>query len=159
MKETASEIDREIVIRRVFDAPRELVFAAWTEPRHVERWWGPQGYTSCACEIDLRPGGVFGLEMRGPDGAVYPCKGVFREIVKPERIAYIADVGAGHPCGAGLPPRSIVTVTFAEEDGKTTLTIHTRLQSAADRDAAQNAGYVPGWESTLECLAEFLAGV
>jgi uncharacterized protein YndB with AHSA1/START domain len=159
MKQATSEIDREIIISRVFDAPRELVFAAWTDPGHVERWWGPRGYTSSACEIDLRPGGIFGLEMRGPDGAIYPCKGVFREIVRPERIVYIAQTGHEHPCGAGLPPRSIVTITFAEQDGKTTLTIQTRLQSSADRDAAQNAGYVPGWESSLERLAQFLADV
>ena len=64
-----------------------------------------------------------------------------------------------HPCGAGLPPNAIVTVTFVEQDGKTTLTIHTQLQSAADRDAAVDAGFVPGWESTLERLAEVLADV
>ena len=157
MTEMASNIDQEITITRVFDAPRELVFAAWTDPRHVERWWGPQGYVSSACEIDLKPGGVFGLLMRGPDGVVYPCKGFFREIVEPERIVYTSGSGDGHPCGAGLPPRAVVTVTFAERDGKTTLTIHTRLQSAADHDAAVNAGYVSGWDSTLERLAEFLA--
>jgi uncharacterized protein YndB with AHSA1/START domain len=149
--------DREITITRVFDAPRELVFAAWTDPRHVERWWGPKGYTSFACEIDLRVGGAFGLQMRGPDGAVYPCRGVFRDVVEPEKIVYAAVLEEGHPCGAGLPPRAIVTITFAEHDRKTTLTIHTRLESAADHDAAVNAGFVPGWESSLQRLAEVLA--
>jgi uncharacterized protein YndB with AHSA1/START domain len=152
----ASPIDREILITRVFDAPRELVFAAWTDRDHVEQWWGPKGYSSFDCEIDLRVGGVFSLKMRGPDGTVYPCTGVFREVVKPERIVYSGPSEKNHPCGAGLPPNAIVTVTFAEQDRKTTLTIHTRLESAVDRDAAVAAGFVPGWESTLERLAELL---
>lgn len=159
MTDRACETDREITITRVFDAPRELVFAAWTDPNHVERWWGPRGYASFDCEIDLRAGGVFALQMRGPDGAVYPCRRVFREVVKPERIVYTRGSDDGHACGAGLPPRAIVTVTFVERDGKTTLTIHTLLQSAADREAAQTAGFVPGWESTLERLAELLSNV
>jgi uncharacterized protein YndB with AHSA1/START domain len=150
----SSPIDREILITRVFDAPRELVFAAWTEPESVVRWWGPKGYSSFDCEIDLRIGGVFSLKMRGPDGAIYPCTGVFREIVKPERIVYSRPSEATHPCGAGLPPNAIVTVSFAEHDRRTTLTIHTRLESAADREVVVNAGFVPGWASTLDRLAE-----
>jgi uncharacterized protein YndB with AHSA1/START domain len=149
-------IDREILITRVFDAPRELVFAAWTDPELVVKWWGPKGYSSFACEIDLRVGGVFRLNMRGPDGAVYPCTGVFREVVKPERLVYTGSSAETHPCGAGLPPNSIITVNFVEHDRKTTLTIHTRLQSAADRDAAVEAKFVPGWTSALDRLAEFL---
>jgi uncharacterized protein YndB with AHSA1/START domain len=151
-----SPTDREILITRVFDAPRELVFAAWTDPALVAQWWGPRGYSSFDCEIDLRVGGVFSLKMQGPDGAVYPCTGVFREVVKPERIVYTGPSEENHPCGAGLPPNSIVTVEFVEHDRKTTLTIHTRLDSAADRDAAMDAGFVPGWESTLDRLGEFL---
>jgi uncharacterized protein YndB with AHSA1/START domain len=153
----ASPIDREILITRVFDAPRELVFAAWTDPERVVRWWGPKGYSSFACKIDLRIGGGFSLKMRGPDGAVYPCTGVFREVVRPERIVYTGPSEKNHPCGAGLPPNAIVTVTFAEYDGKTTLSIHTRLESASDHDAAVGAGFVPGWASTLDRLAELLA--
>ncbi len=152
-----SPVGREIVITRVFDAPRELVFAAWTDPRHVTEWWGPQGYTSYVCEIDLRVGGIFRLQMRGPDGAVYPCAAVFREVVKPERIVYTGPSEETHACGAGLPPHATVTVTFAEHEGKTTLKIHTLLRSAADRDAAAIAGFVPGWNSTLERLAQLLA--
>jgi len=152
-----SPIDREILITRVFDAPRELVFAAWTDPQRVAQWWGPKGYSSFACEIDLRVGGVFSLRMQGPDGVVYPCTGVFREVVKPERIVYTGPSEKNHPCGAGLPPNAIVTVNFVEHDRKTTLTIHARLESAADRDAAVDAGFVPGWDSTLERLAELLS--
>jgi uncharacterized protein YndB with AHSA1/START domain len=148
--------DREIVITRDFDVPRALLFKVWTDPQHVARWWGPKGFVSSDCEIDLRVGGTFRLRMRGPDGAVYPCQGVFREIVEPERIVYAGVPDEGPACGAGLPPRSIVTVTFVERHGKTTLTIHTRLETAADRDAAVEAGFHAGWESTLERLAEQL---
>jgi uncharacterized protein YndB with AHSA1/START domain len=151
-----SPIDREILITRVFDAPRELVFAAWTDPQRVELWWGPRGYSSFDCEIDLRVGGVFSLKMRGPDGNVYPCTGIFREVVKPERIVYTGPSEKNHPCGAGLPPNAIVTVDFVEHDRKTTLTIHTRLESVVDLDAAVDAGFVPGWDSSLERLTELL---
>ena len=160
MNETKNAVtssgDREIVITRVFDAPRELVFAAWTDPDHVVQWWGPVGYSSFDCKIDLRVGGVFSLKMQGPDSTVYPCTGVFREVVKPERIVYTGPSETNHPCGAGLPPNSIVTVSFVEHDRKTTLTIHTRLASAADRDATVDAGFVPVWASTLDRLAELL---
>jgi uncharacterized protein YndB with AHSA1/START domain len=155
---TAQEAaSREIIITRVFDAPRAHVFKAWTDPKHVEKWWGPKGFTSRDCEIDLRVGGVFRLQMDGPDGTVYPCTGVYREIVEPERLVFASTASDGPACGAGLPPRSIVTVTFAEHAGKTTLTIHTRLESAADREAAEKAGVQPGWAATLERLADFLA--
>ena len=101
-------------------------------------------------------GGVFSLKLRGPDGTVYPCTGVFREVVRPEKIVYTGPSEKNHPCGAGLPPNAIVTVNFVEHDRKTTLTIHTRLESASDRDAAVDAGFVPGWASTLDRLADFL---
>ena len=150
MNENTSPNDREIVSTRVFDAPRELVFAAWTDPRHVAQWWGPNGFTSFDCEVDLRGGGIFRLQMQGPDDAVYPCKGVFREVVEPEKIVYTGPSEETHPCGAGLPPNAIVTVTFAERDGKTTLTIHTRLRffrrsrRGSERRVQYGLGLVPG---------------
>jgi uncharacterized protein YndB with AHSA1/START domain len=152
--------ERTIVITRVFDAPRELVFKAWTDPKHVAQWWGPQGFTSPLCEMDLRVGGVFRVHMRGPDGVTYPCKGVYREVREPERIVYSGEAEEGSVgCGAGLPPRALVTVTFTERDGKTTVTIHTRLQSAADREAAVQTGFNAGWASSLDRLADHLRTV
>jgi uncharacterized protein YndB with AHSA1/START domain len=148
--------DHEIVVTRVLNAPRELVFAAWTDPKHVEQWWGPKGFTSFGCEIDLRAGGVFRLQMRGPDGVVYPCKGVIREVIAPVRIVFAGVTDCGHACGAGIPPRSIVTVTFADHAGKTTIMIHTRLESSADREAVIQAGYEPGWAHTMDRLDEYL---
>jgi uncharacterized protein YndB with AHSA1/START domain len=154
-----TELDeRTIVITRVFDAPRELVFKAWTDPKHVAQWWGPKGFENTTCEMNLRVGGSFRLWMRGPDGTMYPCEGVFREVVVPERIVY-AGPARGDACGAGLPPNAVVTVTFDEDDGETTMTIHTRLQSAADREAAVKMGFRAGWTDSFDRLAEYLGKV
>lgn len=149
--------DQVIVISRVFDAPRELVFKAFTDPKHIAQFWGPKGTSNAACKVDLRAGGEFRVEMRGPDGTVYPCTGLYREIVPPERIVYDSTTDDSNPCGAGLPPRSVVTMNFAEVGGKTKLTIHTRLQSAAAREAAIKGGFNSGWADSLDRLAAILA--
>jgi uncharacterized protein YndB with AHSA1/START domain len=151
----AVEDERTIVIMRVFNAPRALIFKAWTDPKHVAHWWGPKGFSNTDCEMDLRVGGAIRLHMRGPNGATYPCEGMFREIVVPERIVY-AGPARGDACGAGLPPNAVVTVTFEEVDGQTTVTIHTRLQSAADREAAVKGGFRIGWTDSFDRLAEHL---
>ncbi len=145
-----------IIIRRVIDAPRELVFEAFTDPKHLPHFWGPKGFSCPACEVDLRVGGAFNLQMRGPDGVDYPCSGVYREIVPPERIVYAGTASEGHPCGSGIPPRSLVTLTFAEEGEKTRLTIHTQLQSAAARDAAIAGGFNQGWNDSIDRLETLL---
>ena len=119
--------DLEIVIARTFDAPRELVFEAWTDPRHFVHWWGPFPGTNPACEMDVRPGGAFRWVMRAPDGADYPLTGVYREIVRPERIVYVQSLKDNPPAwhdtlndlrraprGSQVPD-SVVTVTFEEE--------------------------------------------
>jgi uncharacterized protein YndB with AHSA1/START domain len=93
--------DLVITITRVFDAPRELVFQAFIDPKHLAQFWGPKGFASTVREIDPRPGGVFRIEMRGPDGAIYPCEGTYREVVAPERIVYFGGPDCGHACGAG----------------------------------------------------------
>ncbi|MCC6207052.1 MAG: SRPBCC domain-containing protein [Gammaproteobacteria bacterium] len=155
--ESASETAaREIVIERVFDAPLELVWEAWTDPEHVRQWWGPQGFHNESCAADLREGGVFRLAMRAPDGNVYPCVGTFREIVPFERIVYEGEAADGHPCGAGIPPHATVTVRFAEEHGKTRLTLHTRFASAKHKLAAAEARFVVSWKEALERLDDLL---
>ena len=146
----------ELSFSRVFDAPRELVWKAWTDPQHIMQWWGPHGFSNSSCESDLRVGGSFRLDMCAPDGNIYPCQGVFREIVEPERIVYDSSADESHPCGAGLPPRSLVTVTFAEQNGKTTLTLHARFESEARRDAANAAGFSSSWGECLVRLEDFL---
>lgn len=146
----------ELVITRTFDAPRTLVWRAWTDPEHVKQWWGPQGFHNESCTADIRVGGNFRLEMRAPDGNVYPCVGTFREIVRNERIVYEGEAMEGHPCGAGIPPRATVTVSFIEQDNKTRLTLHTRFVSAERKQAAADARFVISWEEALDRLAEAL---
>ncbi len=87
---------RDFVITRVFDAPRDLVFEAWTEPKHMKQWWGPRIFTNNVAEMDVRPGGAYRLVMRGDNGVEYPITGIFREIVKPARLVMTMDV-SGHP--------------------------------------------------------------
>jgi uncharacterized protein YndB with AHSA1/START domain len=95
--------------------------------------------------------------MRGPDGNTYPCTGIYRDIKQPERIVYASTADDGHPCGGGLPPRAIVTMSFADLGGKTRLTIHTLLQSVDDRDAAIAGGFNQGWNDALDKLAILLS--
>jgi uncharacterized protein YndB with AHSA1/START domain len=84
----AVNADREIVISRVFNAPRELVWRAWTDPKQIVKWWGPRGFSTTIEEMEVRPGGAWKLVMHGPDGTDYPAQSVFREVVKPERISF-----------------------------------------------------------------------
>jgi uncharacterized protein YndB with AHSA1/START domain len=121
--------DRRIVSTRVIDAPRALVFRAWSEPDHLARWWGPKGFRNTFEEFDLRPGGVWRFVMHGPDGVDYKNKSVFVEIVKPERIVF------NHVTG----PRFQVTATFVEEGGRTALTFEMLFATAAE--CAKVKGY------------------
>lgn len=146
----------ELVITRTFNAPRALVWQAWTDPKHIMQWWGPAGFNNETCASDLRVGGRFQLQMRAPDGNVYPCIGTFREIVEHERIVYDGEATEGHPCGAGIPPRAEVTVSFAAQDGKTHLTLHTRFASAERKQAAAEARFVVSWEEAMQRLDDFL---
>ena len=159
---TTTPAERELVISRAFDAPRELVFKAWTEPERLKRWWGPKGFTTPYCEIDLRPGGVMHYCMRSPDGLDVWNKGVFREIVVPERIILTdsfadAEGNVVSPTHYGMSPEwpleALLTVTFEEEAGKTRVTLrYEGLPPGADRDGSQR-----GWSESLECLGEYLA--
>lgn len=88
-------VPAELVISRVFDAPRTLVWKAWTDPKHVMQWWGPKGFNNSSCESDLRVGGTFHLNMSAPDGNTYPCKGIYREIKEPEHIVYDSEACEG----------------------------------------------------------------
>ncbi len=141
--------DRELVITRVFDAPRRLVFKAWTEPERLAQWWGPQGFTTPFCEMDVRPGGAFRFGMRSPQGTDHWLRGVFREIAEPARLVctWAWEDEEGKPCH-----ETLLTVTFAERDGKTTLTLRQAVfESVTSRDAHHD-----GWASCLDCLAEYL---
>jgi uncharacterized protein YndB with AHSA1/START domain len=141
--------EREVVLTRTFDAPRDLVFRLWTEPEHLERWWGPQGFTNPICEVDLRPGGAYRIVMRAPDGHEYPCQGVYREIVRPERLVFTNNA-VGEDGLAVL--EGLTTVHFAEEGGKTTLTMRTKARAVVDFARAYLSGMEIGWGQSLEKL-------
>ena len=145
--------EREITITRVFDAPRALVFAAWTDAKHLAQWWGPLGFTNPVCEFDARIGGAIRIHMRAPDGAVYPMQGEIREIVAPERLVFtnIAVDGAGAHIIDGL-----TTVTFAEVNGKTELTLHTRGAAMVEYAAAYLKGMDIGWTQSIDKLEALL---
>jgi len=147
-------VEREIVIERVFDAPRELVWRAWTDPKVLAQWWGPRGFTNPVCEVDLRVGGAFRIHMRAPDGAVYPMRGVFLESDKPEDRIFtnIAVDKDDNPILNGL-----TIVTFAEEGGKTKLTLKTGATAVVDYAAEYLKGMEAGWTQSFEKLAELLA--
>ena len=142
--------ERTLVITRIFDAPRSLVFNAWTEPAHRMRWWGLKGFTVTSCEMDLRPGGAWRLSMRSPEGREDRQVGIFREIVPPERLVftYAFEGAAGN-----LGHETLVTVTFAEHEGKTKLTVN---QAVFETLAVRN-DHVRGWGEALDRLAEYAA--
>ncbi|MGA8028974.1 MAG: SRPBCC family protein [Bryobacteraceae bacterium] len=148
----ADTADRELVFTRVFDAPRELVFEAWTDPKHIAQWWGPKGFTTTIQEMDVRPGGVWRHVMRGPDGRDYLNKIVFLEVTKPERLVYKHE-----PEHGSEPVHHQTTVTFADEGGKTRLSMQMLFASAADRKyVVDTYGAVEGANQTLSRLAEHL---
>ena len=147
--------DNEIVISRVYDATRELIWKAMTDPEHVTKWWGPNGFSTTIEEMDVRPGGVWKHMMHGPDGTNYPNKSIFKEVVKPERIVY--SHGGGKEGGG--PGANFVASWTLEDlgDGKTKLTIRMVLPSAAARDLIiKEFGAVEGGRQTLARLAEYL---
>ena len=148
----AKPAEREITITRVFDAPRVLVFKAWTDAKVLAQWWGPKGFTNC--ELDARVGGAIRIHMRSPDGSVYPMRGEFREIVPPERLVFtnIAVDAADQPIIEGL-----TTVTFVERGGKTTMTLHTRGRAVVDYAAGYLQGMEMGWTGSIDKLEILLA--
>lgn len=150
--------ERVILISRVVDAPRDLVFEAFTNPKHLTRFWGPKGFDCTDCKVDLRVGGSFSILMRGPDGNSYPAVGIYEEVTPPEQIVYSGTANEGHPCGGGIPPRSTVTMRFTEEGAKKTkIVVHSLLQTSADKEAAIAGGFSIGWNDSIDRLEAFLA--
>ena len=138
----------EFVMTRVLDAPRSLVFEAWTKPEHLVHWWGRKAFTMPFCEMDFRPGGVFRLCMRSPAGRDYWVQGVYREIVEPERIVFTYALEKEE-----LDHEALLTVLFEEHEGRTTLTLEQALfDPRKAREGAQG-----GWIEGLERLAAYVA--
>ena len=143
--------DREIVLTRVFDAAPELVFDAWTDPAHVAEWYGPNGFSLTIHEMDVRPGGRWRFIMHGPDGTDYPNRIVYREVVRPERLAFEHGEDVDDD-----PNRFQVTVTFDDEGGRTRLTSRLVLPTREQREAKEKFGAVELGNQTLGRLAEYL---
>jgi uncharacterized protein YndB with AHSA1/START domain len=144
--------DREIAITRVLDAPRELVWKVWTDPKHIAHWWGPKDFTNTIHEMDVRPGGVWTFVMHGPDGVDYKNKITFLEIVKPERIVY------KHGGDKDYEPVNFqVTVTFDEQGGKTRPSVRMVFPSAIARNhVVKTYGAVEGMNQTVDRLEDYL---
>jgi uncharacterized protein YndB with AHSA1/START domain len=145
--------DREIVMTRVFDAPRDLVFEAWTNPEHVRHWWGLRASTMLLCEADVRPGGSWRYVTTGSDGEEVPFAGVYREITAPERLVYteVYDVA---PFNSGDP--AVNTVVFTEENGRTLTTVTTVYPTKEVRDFVLGTGMEHGAAESYDRLAEHL---
>jgi uncharacterized protein YndB with AHSA1/START domain len=143
--------ERVLVIERVFYAPRDLVFKAWTEPERMVRWFGPRGFTSNVLKAELRPGGAYRVHMRSPEGTDHWLQGVYHEIVAPERL--VSTYAWANAEGKPTRPETLLTVTFEDDHEKTKLTLHQALfESVTARDLHNG-----GWSSSLERLAEYLA--
>ncbi len=142
--------DREIVMTRVFNAPRRLVFEALSKCEHLKHWWGPRRYALVSCELDFRPGGKWRFVQRGPDGNDYGFRGEIREIVPNERVVQTFEF-------EGMPGHvSVETLTLVEQDGKTTWTTRSRFDSVEDRDGMLQSGMEAGANETMDRLEEYL---
>ena len=167
-KESAApQPGQEFVLSREFDAPRELVWKAFTESEHLQHWWGPKGFKIVACKVDLRPGGVFHYCMESPDGHKMWGKITYREIVAPERIVHtvsFSDENQGvtrHPMAPTWPLETLAIVTLTERGGKTTMTVQWMAHNATEEERAtfdqSHDSMRQGWTGTMDQLAEYLA--
>ena len=146
----------ELTITRTFDAPRALVFAAWTDSKHLAQWWGPRGCTNPVCEIDPRAGGKLRIHMQMPDGVVHRLRGVVEDIAAPERLV-LTLAAVDESDRALLQGRTVVT--FAEQHGKTTMILHTRAGALAQEALLWLDGMNEGWTQSIERLEAFVARV
>ena len=159
--------DETFVITRIFDAPRELVWQVWTDPKHLSQWWGPKGLTMSACTVDLRPGGMFHYGMKTPDGHEMWGKFVYRQIDPPKKLVLVvsfSDAQGGtsrHPMSATWPLEVLNTMTLVEEKGKTTMTLHgIPINATPEEHKTFKEGHSSmqqGFTGTMDQLAEYLA--
>jgi uncharacterized protein YndB with AHSA1/START domain len=139
--------DRELIITRLLNAPRELVFKVWTDPNHIKNWWGPNGFTNTIHKMDVKPGGEWDLIMHGPDGTDYKNKSIFKEIVAPELIVY------EHVSG----PKFLATIKFSAEGKKTRITWSMLFESKESfEQTVKTFGAVEGLKQNIERLGKYL---
>lgn len=146
----AEVLETGTVLTRLIDAPRELVFEVWTQPEHVEKWWGPFGFSISVHAMDAKPGGTWRFDMHHAEYGDFKNQIVYQEVVRPERLVYSHDgVDDGKPAFH-------VTVTFEEENGKTRLTMRTRFASVEAFEEVKKFGAIEGGKQTLTRLAEYV---
>jgi uncharacterized protein YndB with AHSA1/START domain len=155
-------IEEILILTRVFNAPRDLVFKAWTQPQRVKQWWGPKGFTCPVCKIDLRPGGEYFNCMRSAEGKDYWSKGIYQEIEVPQRIVCtdnFADEKGNivspveYWMSPDWPAEALITVIFTEHAAKTRIMLqHAPIKPGRERDMCQQ-----GWSESLDKLADYLA--
>jgi uncharacterized protein YndB with AHSA1/START domain len=147
--------DRELIVSRLLNAPRELVFKVWTSPKHVAKWWGPDGFTNTVQEMDVRPGGIWRVIMHGPNGIDYPNKIIYTDVVEPERLVYVHGSDIGND-----PDQFQTTVTFEAKGNKTLLTMHAVFVSAEEFNrVVKEYGALEGNRQTLNRLEELLSKI
>lgn len=147
----------ELTFVRTFNAPRQLVWAVWTDPFHLARWWGPQGFTNPVCEFEAKEGSRIRIDMKAPDGTVYPMTGTVNEVDPPKHLVftgYAIEDDGGSP---GL--ETLNTVTLDEEGGKTTLTLRIVVVRAEPYAREALAGMEEGWSQSLERLEHHIAAI
>jgi uncharacterized protein YndB with AHSA1/START domain len=149
--------DRELVLTRLIDAPREKLFRAWTEPELLKQWFAPLPYTTPCVKLDVRPGGASLVVMRGPDGSEFPNRGVYLEVVENERLVFTdAYTAAWEP---SPKPFMTVILSFEAEAGQTRYTARVRHWTVADREAHEKMGFHQGWGRCTDQLAALVAGL
>ena len=167
MTNTTNTTGSEFVLTKELNAPRELVWAVWNEPAHLQRWFGPKGVTMPTCNMDFRPGGIFHYSMRTPDGNEMWGKWVFREIVAPERLVLISSFSDAtgnktrHPLAATWPLETLSTTTYEARGNKTLMTLRWRAYNATPEEQQTFDGahdnMRQGWAGTMEQLENYLA--
>ena len=151
----ATMMERSIEIVRIFDAPRELVYQAWTDPEHMTQWWGPKCFTNHSCKLDVRPGGAWQIVMRSPDGTDFGCKGIYSEVKPPERLVFTSDAVDENdkPLLKGF-----TTVIFEKHPGnKTKLTLQTLAEGLVDFAPQMLKGMEQGWSQSLDKLSDHVS--
>lgn len=145
----------EFVLTRVFEAPREIVYRIWTDPQYVKQWWGVDGSTIVVCELDVRPGGTFRIDMKAADGTIYVNRGVYVEVVVNEHIVS-KDVREDTAL-PGTIPAGLHTVTFQDHDEGTLVTLTSRFDTLEERDLMVRFGMMDGIGQSLDRFARLLA--
>lgn len=152
------ESKKELTLTRIFDAPRDLVFKAWTDPVLVQQWWGPRGVTNPTCEWEARPGGnihivmLAGEELGSFKGQEWPMTGEFKEVQEPEKLVFSSNAIVDDK----EVMQHLTTVTLEEEDGKTHMTVHIVVTKTTPEAAGPLQGMEMGWNQQLDKLGEFL---